>query len=244
MSAKSYNIQLDNHIVPYSVRISHRAKRLRLVITREKGLEVVTPKKISQSKVRGLLNDHSVWILSKINVIHEIVEYKKLKPIVEGYKLLFLGKTWTLQCDKSLGLKRVSMDDAGIYINFTYLNQLDGPQDSIRNLLTNWYRNQAKEVIYERVMHYSRKMGVQFNRISIKSQKTRWGSCSSLKNLNFNWRLIMAPLEVLDYIIIHELAHLKELNHSPEFWKLVQSVCPDYRNHELWLNRHGQRLTF
>ncbi len=244
MIAKSYHIQLDNHMVPYSVRISRRAKRLRLVITREKGLEVVTPKRISQSKIKGLLNDHSVWILGKINVIHEIAEYKKLKPLVEGYTLLYLGETWTLQCDESLGLKRVFMDETTIYINFKYLNQLDDPQETIRKLLSDWYRKRAKEVIYERVMYYSKRIGVQFKRISIKNQKTRWGSCSSLGNLNFNWRLIMAPLGVLDYIIIHELAHLKELNHSLDFWKLVQSECPDYRNHELWLNRHGQRLTF
>ncbi len=244
MATKSYEIQLDSHIVPYSVRISNRAKFMRLVISRDRGLEIVTPKKISPSKAKRLLKDHSVWILGKIKIIYEIAEYNQFRPIVEGNRILFLGKKWSLRCDESLNPKGIFFENKAIYLNFTSLNQLDNPQAIIRNLLTGWYKNQAKEIIHHRVEYYSEKIGVQFNKITIKNQKTRWGSCSSLKNLNFNWRLIMAPPEVLDYIIIHELAHLKELNHSPEFWELVQSVCPNYRHHESWLKNYSQLLTF
>ncbi len=244
MSTKNYEIQLDGHIVPYSVRISNRAKFMRLVISRDRGLEIVTPKKISPSKAKGLLKDHSVWILNKIKIIYEIAECNQFRPIVEGNRILFLGKKWSLRCDESLNPKGIFLENKTIYLNFTSLNQLDNPQAVIRKLLTGWYKNQAKEIIHHGVEYYSKKMGVQFNKITIKNQKTRWGSCSSLKNLNFNWRLIMAPPEVLDYIIIHELAHLKELNHSAKFWRLVQSVCPDYHNQESWLKNYSQLLTF
>lgn len=85
-------------------------------------------------------------------------------------------------------------------------------------------------------------VGVTYNRIFIKEQKTRWGSCSSKGNLNFNWRLILAPEEVLNYVVVHELAHRKEMNHSKAFYAIVESVLPDYRQSRKWLRENGQRL--
>jgi predicted metal-dependent hydrolase len=80
--------------------------------------------------------------------------------------------------------------------------------------------------------------------VTIKEQKSRWGSCSRAGNLNFNWRLLLAPLPVLDYVLIHELAHLKELNHAPKFWRLVAAACPNYEAHRRWLREHGRTLRF
>lgn len=86
-------------------------------------------------------------------------------------------------------------------------------------------------------------MNLEYNRIFIRSQKTRWGSCSRLKNLSFNWRLVMAPIEVIDYLIVHEMAHIEEMNHSASFWRLVEKACPDYKAHRRWLKEHGPALT-
>lgn len=85
-------------------------------------------------------------------------------------------------------------------------------------------------------------MEVKHARITIRDQKTRWGSCSSRGNLNFNWRLVMAPPPIIDYVVIHELAHLIELSHSPRFWETVERYCPDHREHRRWLREHGPRL--
>lgn len=90
--------------------------------------------------------------------------------------------------------------------------------------------------------YYARLMGVTYGRISIREQKTRWGSCSSKGNLNFNWRLIFAPEEVVDYIVVHELAHRKEMNHSRAFYNVVASVLPDYKVQEKWLKENGEKL--
>ena len=105
-----------------------------------------------------------------------------------------------------------------------------------------YYRNLAREVLGARTGYYARKMGVTYGRISIREQKTRWGSCSSEKNLNFNWKLILAPPEVLDYVVVHELCHLKEMNHSKAFWEEVGKVMPEYETHKLWLKENGWRL--
>ena len=93
-----------------------------------------------------------------------------------------------------------------------------------------------------RVAYYAEKLGVSYGKITLRQQKTRWGSCSSEKNLNFNWKLILAPPEVLDYVVVHELCHLKEMNHSKAFWDEVGKVMPNYETHKLWLKENGWKL--
>lgn len=104
------------------------------------------------------------------------------------------------------------------------------------------YRSQAKQVFARKVAWYARQMQVSYGTITIREQKTRWGSCSSRGNLNFNWRLILAPEPVLDYVVIHELAHRKEMNHSAGFWGIVEEMMPDYRQYRGWLKQYGDCL--
>ena len=100
----------------------------------------------------------------------------------------------------------------------------------------------ARDIFTRKAEYYARIMGVSYGRISIREQKTRWGSCSSKGNLNFNWRLILAPEEVLDYVVVHELAHRREMNHSKAFYSIVESVLPDYKQPKKWLRDKGQTL--
>jgi len=112
----------------------------------------------------------------------------------------------------------------------------------VRRLVEGWLRAQAKRVLGERVRDVCRLHGLSFGAITIKDTRSRWGSCSVRRNLNFNWRLIMAPPWVIDYLVVHETAHLDEMNHSDRFWRLVEQRCPDYRNHEAWLKSCGATL--
>ena len=100
----------------------------------------------------------------------------------------------------------------------------------------------ARAVLGRKALDFARQMGVSFGRITIKEQKTRWGSCSSRGNLNFNWKLMLAPEEVQDYVVVHELAHLKEMNHSPAFYGEVEKIMPDYRLWQKWLRYYGKML--
>ncbi len=104
------------------------------------------------------------------------------------------------------------------------------------------YVETARDIFTRKAAYYASIMRVTYGRISIREQKTRWGSCSSKGNLNFNWRLIFAPEDVLDYIVVHELAHRKEMNHSPAFYAVVASVLPDYKKAQRWLREHGESL--
>lgn len=100
----------------------------------------------------------------------------------------------------------------------------------------------ARDLFTGRARFWSERMGVRFNRIFIKDQRTLWGSCSAKGNLNFNWRVALAPEAVVDYLVIHELAHLLEMNHSRRFWAHVAQHCPDYKRHRRWLRENGQKL--
>lgn len=104
------------------------------------------------------------------------------------------------------------------------------------------YRQAAKEYIPKRVEYYAGQLGVSYGRIRIAEQKTRWGSCSGKGTLSFNWKLMLAPPKVLDYVVVHELCHLKEMNHSPRFWKLVEEIMPDYKEYRKWLKENGNTL--
>ncbi len=154
-------------------------------------------------------------------------------------KILFLGGEYALI--------RIIDAKAGPSISFFadrfYVTIPDNSRETMLQLLEEWYRRQARKIITGRVEVFSQKLNLNCNRICIKGQKTRWGSCSSLKNLNFNWRLVMAPLVIIDYIVIHELSHLVEMNHSRKFWQLVENHCPEYKQHRKWLRENGPRLT-
>lgn len=111
-----------------------------------------------------------------------------------------------------------------------------------RECLEKWYRREAMLIIREKAEEYAESLSVHFKDIRIKDQKSRWGSCSSKGNLNFNWRIIMAPEPVCDYVVIHELCHLVFMDHSANFWNLVERICPDYRQYKKWLKDNGKQL--
>ena len=112
-----------------------------------------------------------------------------------------------------------------------------------RDVFINWYKERAYEKIKERVKFYAQKRGLKYNRINITNAEKRWGSCSAKGNLNFSWRLIMAPLPVIDYVVVHELVHLVERNHTREFWAKVKLLMPDYEKYRSWLKEKGYLLT-
>lgn len=125
--------------------------------------------------------------------------------------------------------------------NYALLNAVPAPPP-LSDAERRRYMELARDIFTQKTAYYASIMQVSYGRISIREQKTRWGSCSSAGNLNFNWRLIFAPEEVLDYIVVHELAHRQEMNHSPAFYRIVYSVLPDYREQQKWLREHGQSL--
>lgn len=149
---------------------------------------------------------------------------------------LYLGKDYPLQV--RIGQKNIIEFSDKFYFGLPNIEKSEF-------YLESWYKQQARKIILERVYLYSTRFGLRFNSVTVGkvAATTRWGSCSSDKNLNFNWKLIMAPLSVIDFVVVHELAHLSELNHSRSFWENVRKMLPLYREYRTWLKRNGHLLT-
>lgn len=160
-----------------------------------------------------------------------------------GKVILLQGTEYKLLLKKYPGKKpKVFFRDSYFEI---YINNNHTWEDSrleIEQALYGWLYKKAEEVIGERLRYYCNIVGASYNRYCIKGQKTRWGSCSSKGNLNFNWRLVLAPLWVLDYVVVHELSHLRHMNHSKEFWNTVASYLPEYKKAVQWLKENGGSL--
>jgi predicted metal-dependent hydrolase len=233
-------ILLDGRELAYTLRESPRARRLRLLIRPEGGLEVVVPRRTTRARIEQVLREKAGWIDATLaRLAREAAAIPAPAPLAHGQTLPFAGHELRLALLLAAPGKRSYTRLTGQTLALTVA---DGRQETIRAALEAWYRAQARTVFAERIAHCNAVYGFTFGRVSIKEQKSRWGSCSRAGNLNFNWRLLLAPLPVLDYVVYHELAHLKELNHSPRFWRLVARACPDYETHRAWLSRHGRTL--
>ncbi len=226
-------IILDTETGPVSVkqRINYRAKKLILRIDIKTGEPVVTvPKGISQKQVVQFVTQHQSWILEQYT--------KTLQShIGDGDIALFQGQQYRL----------IYTDTPPRMITLTGQSHektisVGGPEDQAGKRLEKWLKQEARIKLIKACDHYSKLLGVEYNKISIGDMKSRWGSCSSQKILRFNWRLIMAPPQILHYVAAHEVCHLLEMNHSDRFWSHVNSCMPDYYSHRKWLRTSGQNL--
>lgn len=162
----------------------------------------------------------------------------KLK-LENGDELYYLGEKRTLRVirqERSRARVKCVMDLLLLWAPY------EADYEYRRSALEKWYRREAAAVLGEKAGEFAERLHVSFRNIRIKDQKSRWGSCSSKENLNFNWRILMAPEPVCDYVIIHELCHLVHMNHSADFWQLVESLCPQYRQYRKWLRENGRKL--
>lgn len=207
------HITLQEKTISYKTIYSSRAKYLRLQINSNNELEVILPIRYRHEKAEDFILQKKKWIL------------KHLKEKVIN-KFYFLGKEISVSLSYDLFLRKpfISFSNNKLKVNI--------PSDykSIfeEDFYNFWLKHQAKLYIPNRVELLADKTGFYFNKITVRSQKTRWGSCTSAGSLSFNYRLMKFRKEVIDYVIIHELCHLKEMNHSKKFWKLVERFCPDY----------------
>lgn len=152
-----------------------------------------------------------------------------------------LGTPLSVNVNAAAASKRISvkLKDQQIEIRGSKASLSGG---GTHRALVNWLRIQARADFLQRIRYWSQRMGVEVNQVRLKDQRTRWGSCSSLGNINLNWRLIQAPSRIIDYVVIHELAHLVELNHSPAFWAIVSDWYGDHKPAQQWLKEHGRDL--
>jgi predicted metal-dependent hydrolase len=195
-------------------------------------LEVRVPKSATKAQVEQLLAHKAAWIEAKL----ALVQQRQAPPrrFQAGETFLYLGTAYPLLIQPSVK-KPLQFQDGFI------LSEAALPTAAA--VLEKWYRQQARRVLEERVSFWAARYGLSPAGVSINAARTRWGSCGARGTLNFTWRLVMAPLAVIDYVVVHELAHLKERNHSARFWEEVERMMPGYSQHRQWLKQHGHTLS-
>ena len=239
------SIIIKQRKIPFELRRSTRAKRMRLQIESDKPqLVLVAPRHALQFQISSFLKRQEAWIDKNWSKVAKKMAAKPKQNGEAGDTYFYFGEPLSLNLIPSLSWKprtRVNGNQLEIALHKA-ISKVEGKK-AIKKAVQEFYKQKASEVIHDRLEFFNEHYGFKFNRVTFRNQKTRWGSCSSKKNLNFNWRLIMAPIEIIDYVVVHELCHLKYLNHSAAFWKLVSETIADYKERKKWLKDNSYLLS-
>ncbi len=237
-TSQERRIALGGRQIAYTVRRSERARRVGLRIGPVIGLEVVLPARGRSPDVTDLLREKADWILATLDRLTAAVPPAAVALATDA-PLPYRGIAHRLIVHVFPLLRSRVVRDADVR---TLTVEHDPASAPLAAVLEGWYRQEARTLLTARAAQVAADLGVTYARLTIRDGRSRWGSCSSAGGLNFSWRLILAPPDVLEYLVVHELAHLRELNHSPRFWAIVAEHCPEYRLQQRWLKDHGAML--
>ncbi|MFC4559048.1 M48 family metallopeptidase [Virgibacillus kekensis] len=220
-----------------------KRKDLKISVSLVNGIEVFAPASLEEDKLKNLLSKKAPWILGKLNELNQVEASIMPKEFVSGEKLPYLGRNYRLKVHREAVENATLSFYQGKFIATVPKKwSQEEVQDTLEKHLIHWYRERGAQKLQERATAYEKLMGVKANSISLRTQHKRWGTCTPDGDIYINWRLIMAPVKVLDYVIVHELAHLRIQDHSPEFWKIVKSILPNYETSKEWLRVNGMGL--
>ncbi len=228
---------INQQRVPITVRRSPRAKRLSLKIESEKPeLVLVIPRYALSLQIDSFIRKQTPWIEKHWNQALKKVQRRPKRNQKDGDIYFYFGETLTLKLIPSVRwTTKVRAVGDTLEITLHKATSLSDGKKAIKKAVQEFYKKKAGEVIHDRLQFFNEHYNLKYNRVTFRNQKTRWGSCSSAKNLNFNYRLMMAPIEIIDYVVVHEMCHLKYMNHSAAFWQLVAEEMPEYKEMKKWL---------
>lgn len=222
----------------YTVLRKPRRKTATITVSTDNRVTVSVPSYVTDGYVREILRRKAAWIQGRIEANLARLEHCKPKRFESGEEHRYRGVPLLLIVEEGAPC-RPRLEEGRLRIRAPSGLSSESRGESVKAQLVAWYRERAMEELKGRVRFYEARLGVRAAEIRVKSLKSRWGSCSSRGSISFNWQLILAPDEIMDYVIVHELCHLVHLNHSPDFWKLVESVVPDCRQRRQWLRKSG-----
>lgn len=227
MSTRDRSLRGAMQEIAYTVRRSDRARRVRITVDPARGVEVVLPRRAPERAAAAAVLELRPWVerrLAELRAAEQAIGER-------GGRVPYLGRLLAVVPQE--GRRRVHRRGETLLVPGGPLQQ---------EALERWFRREAREVIAPRLDQASAAVGRPYTRLTIRGQRTRWASCSRGGAMSFNWRLLLAPERVLDYVVWHEVCHLKVMDHSPAFWSMVERFWPDYRRDATWLRRHGATL--
>lgn len=210
--------------------IKSRRRTFSIEIKKDGSVILRAPKRATGEDLKKVIDDKRGWICKTQKKILD--KYTKVKPkeFKNGEEFLFLGEKIKLLIDEKIN-STIFIPEDGFFMPALY-------EEKAKNVFLEWYKNKAFEVISKRVKYYSGIFGFKYAKIRISNAEKIWGSCAANGNISFSWRLIMAPLTVIDYVVAHELAHLEHRNHSKRFWGKVADIIPDFKKRRKWLKEN------
>lgn len=234
-------VNYGSRLIEYSIKRSKRKKTLAITISSSAQVIVLAPYFVSKERINRIVQKKIPWIFKKQEYFKQLAELFPEKEYISGEQILFLGRKYRLKIKE--GEKKCSsvpkMVGRKIFISTNQNLEPDEKKKFIKDRLLNWYFSIAAQIIKPRVERYSKLMNIIPRGIKIKDHKKRWGSCSTDGILRFNWRIAMAPISIVDYVVVHELCHLKIKNHSADFWRFVSLAMPDYQSRRHWLKNNA-----
>ena len=221
--------------ISYTIKRSLKRKKLTITVERDRNVIVHAPEGTSEEKIQEIITLKRQWIQEKIKHAQKFSEqpHPPGKELVNGESALYLGRNYRIQIVPT-GASEIQFKQRFL-IPASFLGEQ-------KTVLREWYIKKANETIIPRVQSLTRELGVEPANAKIVDNRYRWGSCTAKNIVSFNWRIIKAPMYVVDYVIVHELAHLLENNHTPRFWNIVRSQSPKMEKAKLWLKENGQLL--
>jgi len=233
-----FSFQYGTATIEYSLIKSER-KNVSISIEPNKKIRVKAPLVLSDEEIMKTVMKKSKWITGKLFEMREMENRRYHRQYVNGEAFTYMGRNYSLQLIDDKTIKKPTVK---LYRGKLYVTTPTRIEEFIRNAIIMWYQDKAKEKIPERVAYYEKFFAEKRGRIIIKDQKKRWASCTKEGTLTFNWKGIIAPANILDYIIVHEMCHLRYMNHSKEFWEMLGRVLPDYEIRKEWLMNNGVKL--
>jgi predicted metal-dependent hydrolase len=228
-------------VLRYSLHRTDRRRTIEISINEALDVRVVAPHYASLREIQAFIEQKADWIKERLHECQHRKERIQSRQYDHGHRFLFLGNAYALDIrEEDFQQVKVHFDGQKWLVRVPIAVTGEERQMMIKEKLVKWYRTQAKEIFGGRVFHYSRVMGLEPRKIAVKTQKRIWGSCHhQAKTINLNWMLVLSPLEVIDYVVVHELCHLIVADHSSRFWEKVAAIMPDYKPRQRWLKQHA-----
>jgi predicted metal-dependent hydrolase len=230
-------LEIGGRRVPYVVRRTARAQRRRIVVT--PGLvEVIAPEAHSDDEIAAFMHRRRRWVHNQTERMAERVRHDAASPIrfVSGAKVLYRGRRLRLT------VQAADVDEPRVSCRGGFLVEIPRASQSadvaVERALMDWLRGRAADDVAQIARRYAPRIGVAPAALRVKEQKHLWGSCGKDGSINIHWQLVLAPRPVLEYAVVHELCHLRERSHGPEFWRLLQQILPDYESRKGWLEEN------
>ena len=231
-----YTVALGGRSLAFNLRRSLRARLIWLKVGLDGTITVTIPRSYPAKLVPDYVRKNAAWIVRNLEKFDRQVE--PAGRAAPAKSISYLGRPLELVRERCItGSEGVTRCADKLIINVGESESGSGDE-----VLSAWLKQEAIQIISARSRDWAGRIGVKIKKITFRDQRTRWASCSQKANLSFNWRLIMAPEAVLEYVIIHELCHLKQMNHSRSFWQWVSRFCPDWREQRKWMDVHGREL--